>query len=202
MRPVCVTQMAECGSDSIIDLIINIHLAAWTVAVAMAFAVYYAQAEVRHNPRFEGQLHTLSGVIVYDKPLFGTLMCGFGGAVVVAVTERISETCDWLAMVLLIVMFCSLLAVVNYDVLAYRTAHFASLAVMITFGTWFVVQVNVKPWYVCFSYYGVTAFFVFMITFNTFYMNWVPPFMTVQALAEIVWVVALSACMLAFSLGG
>jgi hypothetical protein len=194
--------MVECDSDSstAIETIIHVHLAVWTIACIIAFLVYYCRSEVRHNQHFEGQLHTLSGVIVYNKPLFGTLMCGFGGAVLVAVTERITETCDWLALLILIVLFCSLLSVVNYDVHDYRIAHFVSLGVLVAFGTWFVVWVGVRPLYVSICYYGITFVFLFMLALNRFYMNWVPPFMTLQALAEIAWVMALCVCILVFSL--
>ena len=193
--------MWGCDSEHlIIDRIIQAHLAVWTVACAVAFIVYYSKAEVRHNPRFEGQLHSLSGVIVHDKPLFGTLMCGFGGAVVVAVAGRITETCDWVGLLLLIAMFCGLLAVVNYDVRDYRSAHFASLAVVVGFGTWFVIWVDVRAWFVAVCYYVFTTVFVFMIVLNAGYTKWTPPFMTLQALTEIVWAVALCACVVAFAI--
>jgi hypothetical protein len=190
----------ECDADWIIDRIIQVHLAAWTVACVVAFLAYYLQPDMRHNPRFNGQLQTLSGLMVHDKPLFGTLMCGFGGAVVVAVVGRITETCDWVAMLLLIVLFSSLLAVVNYDVHDFRTAHFASLAVLATFGTCFVTRVDVHPPYIRYCFYIATGVFGFMIAFNTFYMRWTPPFMTLQAMTEIVWAFSLCACVLAFAL--
>jgi len=190
----------ECESESTIDLIIQIHLAVWTVACAIAFIYYYCQPSVRHNPRFQDQLHTLSGVMVHDKPLFGTLMCGFGGAVVVAVAGRITATCDWVGLLLLIAMFCGLLAVVNYDVRDHRSAHFASLAVVVGFGTWFVVWVDVRSWYIAVVYYIMTAVFGGMLAFNAVYAKWAPPFMTLQAITEIVWAVALCVCVVAFAL--
>jgi hypothetical protein len=192
--------IVECDSGWIIDRIIQAHLAVWTVACVIAFLAFYLQPNMRHNPHFNDQLQTLSGLMVQDKPLFGTLMCGFGGAVVVAVVGRITETCDWLALLLLIVLFISLLSVVNYDVHCFKTVHFMSLGVLVAFGTWFVIRVDVQPPYLGYCYYGITFVFVLMIAFNTFYMKWTPPFMTLQALAEIAWAFALCACMLAFAL--
>ena len=113
---------------------------------------------------------------------------------------RENPTAYRLLTTLLIVLFISLLSVVNYDVHCFKTVHFMSLGVLVAFGTWFVIRVDVQPPYLGYCYYGITFVFVLMIAFNTFYMKWTPPFMTLQALAEIAWAFALCACMLAFAL--
>ena len=180
-----------------VDTIRQIHLAIWTVACIMAFIVYYCYEEYRVNKEFENQLHSLSGVIVFNKPLFGTLMCGFGGAIIMLVSGRIDD--DPCAMVLLILMFTGLIALVNYDVRKHRSVHFVSLGLLIAAGSVFLVWVDLNSVLLLAIYFGVAALFVVVIVLNFSCTAWKPPFMTLQALLEIVWVFMLGLCVIVFA---
>jgi hypothetical protein len=163
-----------------------INLMAWTLACALAFVVYYSFSEYRINPDFNNQLHCLSGVILCNRPLFSTLMCGFGGAVLLASVDKARG--DSYALVLLILMFCGLLLVVHCDVRDYRELHFTSLGILMITGTLYVTKMVHDP--ISIIYFTATGLFVFTLLVNVFFTRWVPPYMTVQALMEMVWVAA------------
>ena len=182
-----------------VDLSVDFHLIVWAMANVAAFAYYYSFASARINPDFQNQLHCISGVILCNRPLFGTLMSGFGGAVVLAVARRARDS---LALtVLLVLMFCALVSVVHYDVRDHRSIHFTSLGVLVVVGTLFVISVGLQPDVLCNIYYGITIAFVFLLLFNVTYTRWVPPFMTIQALMEMAWVVGLGVCVLVYAFG-
>ena len=165
--------------------ILFFNLIAWTIACALAFLVYYSSDEYRVNPDFNNQLHCLSGMILCNRPLFSTLMCGFGGAVLLASVDKMRD--DVYALVLLILMFSGLLLVVHYDVKDYREVHFTSLGVLVITGTLYVIRMVHDP--ISTIYFTATGLFVFTLLANFFFTHWVSPFMTVQALMEMVWVV-------------
>lgn len=190
-----------CDTSAAFDLLIEIHLAAWAVACVLAFCVYYCYDECRMNPEFDNQLHCLSGVILFNKPLFGTLMCGLGGAVVLAVTKRATETCDVFTLVLLMLMFLCLLLVVIYDIRDYKTTHFFALGGLVVAGTLFVLHTAASPAYLQYVYLAITALFAWTIALNTAVTNWAPPYMTVQALNEIAWVFFLVLYVFVYALG-
>ena len=172
-----------------VDTIRQLHLAAWAIACIIAFVCYYCFEEYRINKAQGNQLHCLSGVIVFNKPLFGTLMCGFGGAIIMLVSGRLDD--DPVGMVLLILMFIGLIALVNYDVCAYRYMHFASLGLLITAGSVFLLWVCVQPVLLLAVYFGVAVTFVMLFLINVSCTLWAPPFLTLQAVVEIIWMIAL-----------
>jgi hypothetical protein len=177
-----------CDPSVAFDLLVEIHLTAWAVACVLAFGVYYCFDECRMNPEFDNQLHCLSGVILFNKPLFGTLMCGFGGAVVLAVAKRAAETCDTAALVMLKLMFVFLLVVVNYDIRDHRVVHFTALGGLVVAGTLFVLHTAIASMYLQYVYFGTTALFAGVIFLNATVTKWTSPYMTLQALNEIAWV--------------
>ena len=177
-----------CDTSASFDLLIQVHMVVWAVACVGAFCVYYSYDECRANPEFENQMRCLSGVIVFNKPLFGTLMCGFGGAVVLAVAKRATETCDTATLALLMVMFLCLLVVVVYDIRDHSTVHFWALGGLVIAGTLFVLHTASAPVLLQYAYLAITALFAGVVAFNAAVTNWTPPCMTVQALNEIAWV--------------
>ena len=181
------------------EMIVQLHLGVWTMGCIGAFLIYYCFEEVRRNPEFQDQMHCLSGVILYNRPLFGTLLCGFGGAIFMAAAERVNGSA--VAMLFLVLMFCSLVVVVNYDIREHRSVHFSALGLLIVSGTAFLLCVGLEPVYLRLVYFSVTVLFVLMLALNVFCLRWTPPFMTAQAIAEIVWVAVFAASVLVFSLG-
>ena len=191
-------------ADNYVDLALDVHLCAWAVACVLAFAFFYAlYDECRYNPEFEGQLHCLSGVILCGRELFGTLLCGFGGAVLLASVERVRAD-EW-ATLLLMIMFAGLMVVVHYDVRAHKPAHFTGLGVLLLAGTLYLRRTVGDGgrlaclWYL---YVASTSLFVVVLACNVCATRWAPPFMTLQALAEIVWATAFLVAVVGFALLG
>lgn len=182
-----------------VEMLVQLHLAAWTLGCIGAFLVYYCFEEVRCNPEFQDQLHCLSGVILYNRPLFGTLLCGFGGALFMAAAERVHE--DPLAMMFLILMFVALVVVVNYDVGSHKPAHFMALGLLMVSGTAFLVCVGLASEVLRYLYFASTILFVLILALNVLVTRWAPPFMTAQAVAEIAWVAVFAVAVVLFALG-
>jgi hypothetical protein len=182
-----------------VEMLVQFHLAFWTIGCIGAFVMYYCFAEVRSNPDFQDQMHCLSGVILFNRPLFGTLLCGFGGAIFMAAAERVHESP--LAMVCLILMFVALVVVVNYDVCAHKSVHFSALGLLMVSGTAFLLCVGLESEYMRYLYFSSTILFVLVLILNVLVTRWAPPFMTVQAITEIVWVGVFAVAVLAFALG-
>ena len=171
--------------------LLQLHLALASLACIAAFAAYYSCAEHRTNPEFAGQLHCLSGMILCNRPLFGTLLCGLAGATLAALL-RPADACG---AALLLGMYWALLVVVLYDVRAHTAVHFGALVVEIVCATAYVATAAAVDESVLLAYYAVTGAFALVMLANFACLQWAPPFMTVQALAEIAWVGALWGCL-------
>jgi hypothetical protein len=192
------------GAEEEVDmdlLLVNAHMWLWAVASAVAFVVYYSSEECRLNPEFNDQLHTLSGIIVYGPELFGTLMSGFGGAVLLASADRVRG--DACGLGLLLLMFVALLVVVHYDVRKHRTVHFVALGLLLLAGTLFLWHVMCdQGWMLWYWFVVATALFVGILGLNVSVTQWVTPFLTVQAVIEIVWVLSLMCAVMGYALWG
>jgi hypothetical protein len=196
-----VYRMTWDGDDTDVDLLLNVHVWLWAAACAVAFAVYYSYEECRRNPDFHDQMHTLSGIIIYGQALFGTLLSGFGGAVLLASAKRVHG--DAWAVGMLLWMFVGLLVVVHYDVRAYRTVHFTALGMLLVAGTLYLWRVvSDQGWMLWYWFAVSTALFVVVLGVNVCFTQWAPPFLTVQAVVEIIWVLALAGAVMGYALWG
>lgn len=174
-----------------VDIIMYIFL----IATALSFAVKYGSTTSRCNPEFAGQLHCLSGIILSHKPFFSFMMHSVGGMVLLSVGLKV-ETDKETSLTLLTLMFISLSSVVNFDVHHFKPIHFTSLFCVLVFSVAFV-------WLQCMHtatvvYTALSAAFVSLIVFNYLITNWKWPWMNLQALLEMTWVICLLICLLAF----
>jgi len=177
--------------DPVASSILQWHPVLWSLACIAVFIVYYSYEEHRLNPDFENQLHCLSGMILCNRPLFSTLMCGMGGAVLLSVASRVEGP----VLLIVIAMFWALVVVVQYDVREHPGVHFVALAVEMGCATALLTVESIEPWFAVPVYYSVTVVFLLVMILNFSWLDWAPPFMTLQALVEILWVVVLGACL-------
>lgn len=174
------------------DVLLNAHMWAW--ACAVAFAVYYSHGHL--NPEFPDQMHTLSGIMVYGPELFGTLLSGFAGAVLLASASRVRG--DVWALLMLLLMYVGLLVLVHYDVRSHRTVHYVALGVLLVAGALYLWRV-VEGWTLWYLFAAATGTFVMVILVNVCLTRWAPPFMTVQAVVEILWVLSLMGAVMGYA---
>ena len=184
-------------NDPTTTLVLQLHLLFSFIASAVTFAFYYSCAEHRCNPSFAGQLHCLSGMILCNRPLFSTLLCGLAGALLAAL-----RPVDAVGTVLLLGMYWSLVVVVQYDVRAHAPAHFGALAAEMVFATAYISTSRGFDAPAALAYYALTGSFLLVMVVNFACLGWTPPFMTVQALVEIAWVCALGVCLGQMALEG
>jgi hypothetical protein len=174
-----------------VDIIMYIFL----IATASSFAVKYGSTTDRCNPEFAGQLHCLSGIILSHKPFFSFMMHSVGGMVLLSVGLKV-ETDREVSLTLLTLMYISLSSVVNFDVHNFKPIHFISLFCVLVFSVAFV-------WLQCIHivrivYIALSAAFVALIVFNFLVTHWKWPWMNLQALLEIAWVICLLISLLGF----
>ena len=186
------------GHIESVELVLDVHLCIWALACVLAFLYFYNHDAYSRNPEMEYQLRCLSGIIVCDPPLFGTLMCGFGGAAVAASIGRARR--EPYAVVVLLLVYCVLLVIVHYDVKAHRGPHFIALGVLLVVGSLYVRQIFPSGW-LLYVYFAATALFVGVVLFNVAYTKWKSPWLTVQAVVEILWVLALTTAVVAYGVG-
>jgi uncharacterized protein involved in response to NO len=60
---------------------------------------------------------------------------------------------------------------------------------------------DVTPMFLTYAYISVTVMFAGLISINASFTNWTPPFMTIQALNEILWVVVFGVYLFVYALG-
>ena len=186
-RPVQTIAMVVC---------INVLLGVFVAVSAVAFAIGYYYPGSRCNPEFNGQLHCLSGIILCNRPFFGFVMHCVGGMVLLSNGLKI-ETKNELSMSMLAMIYISFSGVINFDVLRTKPVHFAFLFAVLCFSMAFVWLQCVQ--YARLVYTGVSVGFICLILFNVSCTGWVSPWMNVQALMEIVWVLCLLVCIVFFS---
>ena len=160
----------------------------------VAFLIFYFQKNHRCNPEFANQLHCVSGIILCNKPFFGFLVHSLGGMILLSVGLN---TRSEASLLMLALMYLSLSAVVNFDVKGFKPIHFTSLAGVLIFSmafVWMQCSVSIQT-----TYTAVSAAFVLVILFNCTITRWDWPWMDVQALVEIVWILCLLTCVMAHS---
>lgn len=181
---------------------IDIMLCVFVVMSVAAFAVFYSYSDYRRNPEFENQMHCVSGIIVCNKPVFGFLMHGVGGMILLAAGLRVSEIdrSSEAPLLVLSMLYVSLSGVINFDVHNFKPVHFTCLAGILIFSVAFVcMQCNQVTQGV---YVSVSVFFTCVILFNFAYTRWSWPWMDVQASVEIVWGLCLLVCIVVYSVPG
>lgn len=175
--------------DPSAERLLQVHLLLSATASVVAFAAYYSCSGHRSNPAFAGQLHCLSGMILCNRPLFSTLLCGLAGALLAALLPA-----DAIGVALLLGMYWALVVVVQYDVHSHAAVHFGALAAEMGLATAYVaVMGDGGP--ASLVYYAATGAFLLVMAVNFTCLLWTPPFMTVQALVEVAWVCALGVCL-------
>jgi len=181
-----------------VELVLDVHVCAWALACAFAFLYFYSHETYSRNPDMEFQLRCLSGIIVCDQSLFGTLLCGFSGAAVAANIGRARR--DPYLLVLLLLVHFVLLVIVHYDVRAHRGPHFVALGALVVIGTLYVRQIFPDGW-LFYVYFMTTMLFIAVVLFNVTCTEWKSPWLTVQAVVEIAWVLVLAVCVITYGLG-
>jgi hypothetical protein len=168
----------------------------WALLCALSLLAYYVDPECMENPEFEGQMHCISGIILCNRPYFGLLMSNFGGVLLLAIglkAKEEEEDCTFLVCLAMVIYF-SFTGILNYDVRDFKMLHFSSLFVLLVSGSIFIHMVRIPLWCVV-AYDIVLAFFCVIMVSNFTLLKWTPPFMTIQAMLEIVWVLALCFCL-------
>jgi hypothetical protein len=170
-------------------------LYAFGAVCVISFAVYYADPVCRMNPVFEGQMHCISGILLCNRPFFSLIMTSFSGLILLVLGLRIvDESRKTVLMSLAVTMYIAFVSVLSYDVHEHKPVHFFSLFVLLVASTSFIQLVNIPPW--CLIVYdSVLVCFVLIMISNFMYLQWTPPCMTIQALLEILWVVAMCFCL-------
>ena len=184
---------AYCTMPTAIDVLLCIAIC---VSVIM-FIIFYSYKSYRCNSDFAGQMHCVSGIILCNKPLFGFLMHGVGGMVLLAAGVRVNERdSPDASLFVLALMSVSLSGVVNFDVRDFKPIHYASLVGVLGFSVAFVwMQCDATTQLV---YTSVSIFFISVIIFNCIFTRWEWPWMDVQALVEIAWILCLLVCVVLF----
>lgn len=182
-----------CVMPTAIDALLCI---AVVVSVVM-FIVFYSYKSYRCNSEFAGQMHCVSGIIVCNKPLFGFLMHGVGGMVLLAAGLKVNEKdSPEASLFVLALMYVSLSGVVNFDVRDFKPIHYTSLSGVLGFSVAFVwMQCDATTKIV---YTSTSIFFISVIVFNCMFTKWQWPWMDVQALVEIAWIMCLLVCIILF----
>ena len=168
----------------------------WALLCALSLLAYYVDPACMENPEFDGQMHCISGIILCNRPYFGLLMSNFGGVLLLAIGFKVKEHEDesvFLVCLAMIIYF-SFTGILNYDVRDHKTVHFSSLFILLASGSTFIHIVRIPLWCV-FVYDAVLVLFCVLMVSNFVVLKWTPPFMTIQALLEIAWVLALCFCL-------
>jgi len=189
---------AACFVSMITEMLIQCHLIVWTIACTCAFTFYYF-SNSRKNPEFEDQLHCPSGIMLCNRLIFGFLMSCYTGAALLAVGVKLCKNDNYAALGCFMGVFVSCNLIIQFDIRQHHVVHFLSLAVFVITITAFLIIVDFKPSAMLTVYYGVTALYLFILMLNFLFLDWTPPFMTLQALAEIVWLVMVVGSVLVFS---
>ncbi len=174
-----------------VDIIMYIFL----VITASSFAVKYGSTISRCNPEFAGQLHCLSGIILSHKPFFSFMIHSVGVLVMFSVGLKV-ETDREVSLTLLTLMYISLSSVVNFDVHNFKPIHFTSLFCVLVFSVAFVWLQCIHVARIVYTVFSTA--FIELIMFNLLFTHWEWPWMNLQALLEIVWVICLLICLLSF----
>jgi len=112
-------------------------------------------------------------------------MSGFSAAALLAV--GVHKETDAPALGCFLAVFFSMIMLIQFDIEQHHFIHIVSLVMLLATVTAFVTVVNLKPDIVFIVYFVATALFVFIVLLNFAYTDWLPPFMTLQSLAEILW---------------
>ena len=120
-----------------------------------------------------------------NLPLFGVVMSGFSAAALLAV--GVHRETDAPALGCFLAVFVSMIMLIQFDIEQHHFIHMALLAMLLATVTAFVIVVDLKPNVMLIVYFVATALFLFIMLLNFVYTDWLPPFMTLQALAEILW---------------
>lgn len=171
-------------------------LFASTICV-MIFFLFYLFDRFRCNPRFNGQMHCISGIIVCNQPLFGLLMHFVGGMILLAAGLKIENDKE-ISLFMLSALYVSLSGVVSFNVKHHKRIHLPCVVCVAVFGLAFV-------WLQCGAVSGIvsssiTAAFALVILVNISYMGWVWPWMDLQAAMEIAWALGLLISIIIFVL--
>jgi hypothetical protein len=163
----------------------------------LVFSVFYSFKSCRCNAEFDGQMHCVSGIILCNKPLFGFLMHGVGGMVLLAAGLRANASSSPdTSLLALALMYMSLSGVVNFDVRDFKPLHFTFLAGVLVFSIAFIcLQCDS---FTSAVYVFVSIIFLCVIIFNFTCMHWKWPWMDVQALVEILWALCLLICIVLY----
>ena len=173
-------------------------LNALAILCFISFLVYYADPESRQNPERDGQMRSISGIMLCNRPFFGLLMNSVSGIILLSIGLKIfgHETDEALRIVMMslgLIMHISLISIINYDVKDFKPIHFSSLAVLLISSTIFIHLASIPTW--CRVAHGIVSIsFICIILLNATILKWARPFMTLQAYLEILWVIALCVC--------
>ncbi len=159
------------------------------------FIVFYCVDCFQCNPKFNGQMRSISGIITFNQPLFGLLMHFVSGMMLLSAVLKVvsfpDTSCATLAL-----LYASFSGVVSFNVNNHKPVHFFCVLGVATFGMVFVwIHCDRILAIICLS---MTSIFAFVIILNVTLTKWAWACMDIQASMEIVWVASLLVAILWF----
>lgn len=172
------------------DIIVAVYLLLWTVACVSAFVCFYCSSKSR-NPDYNGQLYSPSGLVKCNPMFFGFFMCGYSGAALLAVGVKLYTLNDIGGLVCFLFVFMSWMLIVHVEIRDYKTAHIFSLCMFMITNSVFFVIVDFKPAFMMSINYITLALFIFVLMLNVCCTRWKSPYMTLQVITEIIWLITI-----------
>jgi hypothetical protein len=181
--------------SSPMSLVIDVLLGTSVICCIAMFIIFYCIDRFRCNPKFNGQMRSISGIITFNQPLFGMLMHFVSGMMLLSAGLKVVSDPET-SFTTLALLYASFSGVVSFNVNNHKPFHFLCVLGVATFGMAFVwIQCDRMFAIVCLS---MTSIFMFVILLNVTLTKWAWPWMDVQASLEIVWVASLLAAILWF----
>ena len=167
----------------------------WVASCSVVFVYYYSCPSHRVEPNMANQLRCMSGIILCNRPFISALMCGAAGGMLLAVGLHIEDSPA--AMLALFCFYAGFVFMVQYDVREHHVFHFSALLVLMASAVVLVALLPL-PMLLASLFYGVSALLGAVMLVNFALLEWKPPYLTVQAVVELMWVVTGLVCVFWF----
>ena len=162
----------------------------WGLLCLLAFALHYADKEIRCNADMQGQWRCLSGVILVNRPVMTFFVANFAGSAVMGLL-RCSD--DYTVVSLGILLFELVMGLLCFDVVAFHAVHMAFLSgvLVVAFALTHAMPTTTIEWLLP-ACDATLMLLVGSLLVNVCFTQNKSPFLSIQAVCEILWAVCLA----------
>ena len=163
----------------------------WGLLCVIAFAAMYADKEIRCNADMDGQWRCLSGVILENRPMMTFFLSNFAGSAVMGLLllSRDNDTVAYAG----ILLFELTMGLLCFDIIQFRAFHMAFLAGLLAAAC--VITHATPTTTVTWLLPACDATLILLagsLVLNVFVMKNKPPYLSIQAVCEILWAACLA----------